>query len=156
MIELQRELILSDVEASSSEDAIRQAAACLQAHGYIGSQYVEDVLAREKEYPTGIPADDVAIALPHAFSQDVRKTGVCVLRLKTPVPFANMAMSDDMLPVELVFMLANASDAENHLEDLQDLMNVFSRIGLLADLKNAVSPEDFILIFSRRDEYPEE
>ena len=155
MIVLDENNILLDVIARSDEAVIRMAADCLQKNGYTGTQYSEDVLEREKSYPTGLPTDDVITALPHANSADVRRTGVCVVRLASPVAFGNMADSDEMLPVELVFMLANASGAEAHLEDLQELMGCFSRVGLLQDLKAAETPADFVKIFSARETYPE-
>lgn len=155
MIVLDENNILLDSSAESSEQAIRLAADCLYRNGYIGTQYVEDVLEREKSYPTGLPTDDVITALPHAKSGDVLRTGVSAVRLLSPVEFGNMADSDEKLPVELIFMLANASGADSHLEDLQELMECFSRVGLLRDLKAAETPAEFARIFAAWETYPE-
>lgn len=155
MLILDTETILLDCEASSREEAIRLAAGLLRQQGCIGEQYAEDVLAREADYPTGLPCDEAFVAIPHALSSDVKRTGVGVLRLKTPVPFCNMANDEETLPVELVFLLANASDGGSHLDDLQELMDCFSRVGLLEDLKKAQTPRQFADVFAARDTYPE-
>lgn len=52
-------------------------------------------------------------------------------------------------------MLANASGADSHLEDLQELMECFSRVGLLRDLKAAETPAEFARIFAAWETYPE-
>lgn len=155
MIVLDPNNILLDVTAEDWEAVIRMAGDRLRENGYIGDGYVEEVLARERTYPTGLPTDDVITALPHANSADVYKTGVCAVRLRTPVDFRNMGDPDETLPVELVFLLANASGADAHLEDLQELMDCFSRVGLLADLKQADTPAAFQQIFASREAYPE-
>lgn len=155
MIALSKENILLDCYADSAEQAICLAAGCLKENGYIGARYAEDVLEREKNYPTGLPTDDVITALPHANSTDVLRTGICALRLVEPVGFGNMADSEEILPVELIFMLANASGADAHLEELQELMECFSRKGLLLALKNAKTPAEFAEIFAAWEEYPE-
>lgn len=155
MIVLNSENIILNCEAQDWEEVIRIAGARLHENGYTGEHYVEEVIERERTYPTGLPTDDVITALPHANSADVCQTGVCVVRLSHPVAFRNMGDPDETLPVELVFLLANASGADAHLEDLQEMMDCFSRVGLLADLKRAETPEAFGQIFADRKGYPE-
>ena len=155
MIALEERNILLDCDCETCEEAIRLAADRLRENGFIGTQYAEDVLAREKDYPTGLPTDDVPVALPHAFSSDVKETSVAVLRFKKPVAWHNMVMPTENVPVEMAFMLANASGAEDHLEELQELMNCFSREGLLLDMKKAATPAELIAVFENRESYPE-
>ena len=83
MIVLDNNMILLDREAASWEEAVKLAAACLRENGYIGDTYVNDVIERERSYPTGLPCEEAPIAIPHAFSHDVKRTGVCVIRPKT-------------------------------------------------------------------------
>lgn len=154
MIVLNRENILLDVEAADWQTVIRKAVSCLAENGYVEPRYADDVIAREREYPTGLPTEEVITALPHANSDAVRKTGVCVIRLAKPVAFRNMGDPDEILQAELVFVLANAAGADAHLEDLQELMDCFSRVGFLRDLKNAADQDELIRIFENRASYP--
>ena len=59
------------------------------------------------------------------------------------------------LPVELIFLLASVTGADSHLDDLQDLMDCFTRTGLLTDLKKAETPEEFAAVFAACESYPE-
>lgn len=155
MVVLEPENIILDCDAQDWEQVIRIAGARLRENGYIDDAYIEAIIEREKQYPTGLPTDDVITALPHANSGAVYKTGVCAVRLSHPVDFRNMGDPDEILPVELAFVLANASGPDAHLEDLQELMDCFTRVGLLADLKAAESVQAFRAIFTAREQYPE-
>lgn len=156
MVVLEPENILFDRTAADWEEVVRLAVGRLSENGYVDSKYADDVIERERVYPTGLPTDDVVTALPHAHSSHVKKTGVCVVRLSEPVDFRNMGDPDETLPVELVFVLANAASGGEHLDDLQELMECFSRKGLLQDLQNAADTETFIHVFENREQYPEE
>lgn len=155
MITLEERNILLDCDCETYEEAIRLAADRLRENGCIGTQYAEDVLTREKDYPTGLPCEDVPVALPHAFSADVKETSVAVLRFRKPVAWHNMIAPTEDVPVEMAFMLANASGADDHLEELQELMNCFTRQGLLLDMKKAATPAELIRVFENRGSYPE-
>lgn len=155
MVVLETENMILDCPADSWEAVIRTAVARLTENGYTDPRYADAVIERERAYPTGLPTDEVITALPHASSSYVKKTGVCVVRLQSPVDFGNMGDPDEKLPVELVFLLANASGADAHLDDLQELMECFSREGLLRDLKNAADAEQLRQIFASWKQYPE-
>ena len=51
-----------------------------------------------------------------------------------------MADKQEELPVELIFVMANAGGEDAHINDLQELMSVFSKKRLLLDLMNAEQP----------------
>ena len=155
MIESVKELVIMNLEASDRDDAIRKLCAVLEKEGYIGSKYCDAVIARENEYPTGLPSDGVFAAIPHAFSDDCKKTGTAVGILSNPVTFHNIADPEDTVDVELVFLLANASSDDDHVEALGELMECMSKPSLLEDIKNASSAEEVVDILSRSDEYEE-
>lgn len=155
MVCLDKHNLLLHCTASTREEAIRAISARMADNGYIGDTYCDAVLAREKDYPTGLPTDDVATALPHANCPDVLKTGVGVARLKTPVEFYSMADSSETLPVQMVFLLASTPGSGAHLQELQELMGCFCRVGLLRDLMNAADEQEFIRIFNNREQYEE-
>lgn len=155
MIHLLKENILFDCKADNAEMVIRTISARLEKNGYIESPYVEAVLEREKEYPTGLPTEDVFVAIPHANCPAVKRTCIGVAKMKQPVDFCNAVDPESTLPAELVFLLASTSGAEAHLEELQELMGCFSRVGFLNDLKNAKDEDEFIRIFANLDLYEE-
>ena len=156
MIETNSSLILMKLEAGSREDAIIKLCDVLEREGYIGSSYCEEVIKREEEYPTGLPSEGVVAAIPHAFSDDCKKTGTAVGILSSPVQFRNIADFDEILDVELVFLLANASGDNEHLDALQELMGCMSRPEMLKAIKCASSADEVCDILAHAEDYPEE
>lgn len=156
MIETDQNLILLGLDAADSEDVIRRLCGLLEAQGYTGPHYCDDVLKREAEYPTGLPSEGVAAAIPHAFSADVRRTGTALAVLAKPVAFRDISDYDATLQVRLVFVLANAQGAGEHLDTLQELMGCMSRPQLLLDLCGAKTPAQAAEILRRAEDYPEE
>lgn len=156
MVDTNKELIILDLEAETSTEVIKILCAKLEAEGYIGADYCQAVLDREAEYPTGLPSEGAAVAIPHAFSGSVIRTGTAIGVLKKPVPFRNMAFTDETVDAEIVFLLANASGADAHLDALQELMDCMSRPSLLCAVRDAREKEAIVNIFQNIEDYPEE
>ena len=156
MIETSSKLVVMNLEASDRDDAITKLCAVLEREGYIGSKYCGEVIKRENNYPTGLPSEGVIAAIPHAFSDDCQKTGTAVGILNKPVKFRNIADFDEELDVELVFLLANASGDNEHLDELQELMGCMSRPEMLKAIKNAKSEDEVCDILAHAEDYPEE
>ena len=156
MITADRNLIFLHQKAASREEIIGRLAIAMQEQGYIGPTYGYAALAREREYPTGLPCDEVYVAIPHAFSDDVFKTGVAAAVLDEPVDFINMGDADEVLPCEMVFLMANAEGADSHIDDLQEMMGMFSEPELLKKLRAAESTEEFAYYFEHPELFAEE
>lgn len=156
MIETSEELVIMKLEAEDRFDAIRQLCSLLEKENYIGSKYCDAVIERENEYPTGLPSDGVFTAIPHAFSKDCTKTGIAVGILTHPVEFHNIADPEDIVAVELVFLLANASGDDDHVEALGELMECMSRPTMLEAIKAAETPAEVVEILRNCEDYPEE
>ena len=155
MIVTKPEWILLDASAADSTDIIEQLCARLRESGCIGDKYCQDVLAREREYPTGLPSEGVTAAIPHAFSDDVTETAVAIAVLREPVMFRNIADYDEELPVSLVFLLANGAGDGEHMDSLQELMDCMSRPTLLTAVKDAAGAREIVDILAHAEDYPE-
>lgn len=116
---MERRIIVSDFKAADAEEVIRMLCHDLESKGFVDSEYVNDVLAREKDYPTGLPTQPIKVAIPHADSTHVRDTGIALARLENPVEFYSMEMSGELYQVNLVFLLAISE---------QEKMNVLSNL----------------------------
>ena len=156
MIRTDRQLILLHQKEASREEIILRLADTMQKAGYIGPTYGEAAVERERNYPTGLPSEGVPIAIPHAFSKDVVKTGVACAVLDEPVEFVNMGDDSDLLPVEMVFLMANADGGDAYMEDLQELMQMFSSEEFLLKLRNAESVDEFAYVMEHSELYAEE
>lgn len=75
MITLDRDLIVMDLQAENKETVIRAVVDKMVEMGYVGPDYYDEVIAREKDYPTGLPSEGVMTAVPHAFCSTVKRPG---------------------------------------------------------------------------------
>lgn len=147
MITLDENHILLKLHADNKEDAIKEIVAHMVQTGHVSEKYYNDVMEREAVYPTGLPTDDVGVAIPHANSSHVLKPGVGLAVLEAPVPFGNMADPKEKIDVKIIFLLANKS-ASDQLEDLQRFMKLFSLKDMLLDISNAVRKKDIVDMIS--------
>lgn len=130
------DLIVFGIEANDAEDAIRQVGQYLYRKGFVKDTYIDAVAAREKEYPTGLQLQDMAVAMPHTAGVHVNTPAVCVARLASPVMFRHMGDPDTEVQAEILFMMA-IKDPNAQLETLQQVMKVFTNTEAMAEFKAA-------------------
>lgn len=114
--ELDKELIFLDLDVQSSDDVMDILGGKLIETGYCKADYVEALKKREKEFPTGIDAGNIGIAIPHTSVEHVNKGKIAIARLHKHVPFQQMGNDDERVEVKLVFMLA-VDDPTQHLQE---------------------------------------
>ena len=140
---LKKELVLVGMEESSAEEAMRALAGAMVAERLVRESFVEAVLAREKTYPTGIPAKVFDIALPHTMAEHVIEPCLAVGVLKKPVEFRQMGTPDIILHPRVIFMLA-ISDPKEQLGQLKKIMKLLQNDDLLMGVRDAVSAEQVV------------
>jgi PTS system galactitol-specific IIA component len=152
MLAVVEEHVLIGVEADGGEEVIRLLTGLLVKSGCVKSEYADVVLAREEQYPTGIPAAGLAVAIPHGFADDcVLEPAVGAATLARPVPFRNMFDPDEVLTVGMVFLIALSSKDKNELaKDLERVMSILSDGDLLSRLYAAGSGREFAEIMGGR------
>ena len=122
----------------------------LVEQGFCKPSYVDALMEREKDYPTGINMGAFGIAMPHTERTHVNKAAVAIARLKKPVLFYEMGSEDEEVQASLVFMLA-VKDPETHLPFLQRLMTVFQDQAVLEKIMGADSGMDIIRIIKEKE-----
>lgn len=135
-VDFSPELVLFHPAAAAREDLLRLAAATLLAQGYVRPSFEEALLERERNYPTGLPMEEINAAIPHADAKHVERSSILVCIMKDDVFFRNMADVEEELPVRIVFVLALA-DAKKHLSLLQELMTCLQDAKLTRSLLEA-------------------
>lgn len=117
-----KEMIAVNAQAADTAEAIQFLGGMMAAQGYVEPQYWQDVLKREETFPTGLPTQPVAIAIPHADPDRVIKSGIAVAVFQQPVKFRIMGSNTpDTLDVPVVFMLA-LKDFKQQTAVIRDLM----------------------------------
>ena len=117
-----RNLILRDVEAANAEEAIRKVGQRFYDEGFVKDTYIDAVVAREKNYATGLQLADIAVAMPHTDPQHVNRPGVCIAQLKHPVEFEHMGDPDTKVQAEMLFMMA-IKNPDEQVELLQKVLH---------------------------------
>ena len=96
--------------ASSAEEVIEIAANELYQRGVVKKNFLENVLKRENEFPTGLNTGKYCVAIPHTDSDYVNRSQIEFVSLKEPVYFKNMANNDEKIPVTLTKLMEMFSD----------------------------------------------
>jgi PTS system galactitol-specific IIA component len=134
---LKIEHILVGVEAAEAKEAIQKLTAPLVETGYVTTEFALDVWKREETFPTGLPTQPLAVAIPHADPDHVEQSGVCVGVLKSPVRFAQMGTDGStVLEVRIIFLLA-IKEKEKQVEMIQQLVTLIQSPSLLEGLPEA-------------------
>jgi PTS system galactitol-specific IIA component len=120
----------------------------LAQNSYVEEPYLQVVLDREKQFPTGLPTLPYATAIPHGDPKGVKKTGVAVAILKTPADFLAMDSPKRALPVRLVFLLAVAEKSKQ-VPMIQWVSNVVRDQDTVRDLVHAGTPKEVMGIINR-------
>ena len=103
------------LKSVSKEDAIRAAGELLFKSGYVGKEYIEGMLARERDISTYIGK---GIAIPHgenAVKEHVKKTGIVVMQYPQGVQFGDEK-------AHLIVGIAGKGD--DHLVIIQNLATI--------------------------------
>jgi lichenan operon transcriptional antiterminator len=87
-----------DIQFPCKEDAIRYMSGMMIQNDYAEETFTGDVLSREKNYSTAYGN----IAVPHSMRQDAKKTGMCVLINRRPIPWGQ-----DKVNIVLMFSIQN-------------------------------------------------
>jgi PTS system galactitol-specific IIA component len=141
-------LIFCGLKAKDSEEAIRRIGQVLYERSLVRETFVEAVLEREREMPTGLPLDEMNAAIPHADIEHVIKPALAIATLDKPVPFRVMVDPDETIGVILIFLLA-LNKPHDQIEMLQKVAMVLQDSALLRDLKRAKSSKEMVEILSK-------
>lgn len=135
------EHILVNMHASDAFSAIQGLNETLVRTGHTTPEFGEDACERERTFPTGLPTQPVAIAIPHADPDHVNASAVAIASLDAPVTFAQMGTDGStVLEVHALFLLA-IKEREKQVEMIQQLMSVIQNQTLLAGILAAASPD---------------
>ncbi len=91
--------------------------------GLVKETYKEAILNREKEFPTGLFTGNLNVAIPHADTRHVNNASLCVGIAENPVKFYAMDEPDNIIDINMVFMLA-LKEAHGHIEMLQKVISL--------------------------------
>ncbi|MDY3705773.1 PTS sugar transporter subunit IIA [Vagococcus lutrae] len=135
----------SDKEITNWKDAIQESCELLKNRNIINQNYVEEVISCVEEhgpYIVIVPQ----VAMPHSSekSEGVFGTAISFTKLKKSVKFDG----EDQKEAILFFTLA-AKNPEEHMTNIQNLSELLMTEGLIEDLVDTKSIEDYKLVMTK-------
>lgn len=121
---LSKDLIFLDFEANSFEDFFEKMSDILMERGYVKEGWKEAILEREKNFPTGLDCEAIAVALPHVDPQYINKAYIAVTKPKAPIVFNGMAGTDPV-STQLIVNLGLLAHEEDQVAVLQAFLGIF-------------------------------
>ena len=136
----------------SWQEGVKLSTESLVKTGYVSENYYQQIVDCIEKYGPYVVFDHL-IAMPHSQegAEGAFKTGVGFLRVKEDVDFGKDEDGEQKI-ARLFFTLA-AKDPNEHLDNMQQLMAVFTNEPLLDALMEADTPED---ILAAEAKYPPE
>ena len=137
---LKPEHVLVGGQAADARGAIEWLSRPLIDSGNVAAEFAEDVWKREQSFPTGLPTQPLAVAMPHADPDHVLTSAVAIGVLNAPVEFSQMGTDGSVrLPARILFLLA-IKEREKQVAMIAQLMSLIQSQSLLAGLAGARHP----------------
>ena len=149
--ELNEALVLPGIDAPSSDEVMRKVGGAFIRDGYAKDSYVDALIAREKDFPTGLDIDGVGVAIPHTDVSHVIRQGVAIATLREPATFVQMGTDDETVGVSLVFMLC-VIEPNEHLEQLKKIIAIIQDKKVLTAILGCKDPQSIIEIIKNKEE----
>ena len=113
---------------------------------YVKDSFLDGIIKREENYPTGLQTPVCGIAIPHTDSEHINEEKLVILTLDEPVEFENMDGSSNVDVKIVIMMLIKGGD--NQIYMLQRLFSMFLENNKIEIIKNATNKEDVIGIMN--------
>lgn len=149
--ELKESLIFTDLVTETYEDVMRSVGKQITAEGYAKESYVDALISREKDFPTGLDIYGFGVAIPHTDVSHVNQAATAIAVLRNPVSFVQMGTDDDYVDAKIIFMLA-VDDPQGHLEQLQRIISIIQDKDVLDKLSKATKASEIIDVIKEKEE----
>ena len=127
----------SRMKVGTFEDALRGIATTAASLDLVRSSWLDAVLARDGEFPTGLPTA-IPVAIPHTESSHVKADGFGFFRLESPIECGEMGSLDDTVSISMIFPLL-ITDPKDQVDLLMSVIDKLQTPGLLESLMSATS-----------------
>lgn len=123
----------------------------LKEKGYVHDSFLTAIKQRENAYPTALPTQPCAIALPHTDIEHVVKPFISVTRLSKGMAWREMANDENSLNVTFIFLLGFI-DKNGHINLLQTLMECLNDEHFIREINLSPTPAHMVNVLKSRIE----
>lgn len=121
---IEDDLILADLEVADRWEAIDRLAALLLEKGYVRESFAEKTKERERGFPTALPTQPVAVAIPHTWAEHCLTPAIAVGILRHTIPWIEMGTNDRTQQVQIVLLLS-ITEPEAQVHFLRKVIDFF-------------------------------
>ncbi|KZM54309.1 PTS sugar transporter subunit IIA [Aeribacillus sp. FSL K6-2848] len=140
--------IIKDLDVSNQKELFETIGQALMEDKIVKDGFIEALLKREKEYPTGLPVNP-GVAIPHTDGTLVNEDRLVFATLKNPVTFAEMGGSDEnIIDIHIVILMA-IKDGKKHLETLRQLIDSIKKEEFIKGLFNSKNSDEMETIIKK-------
>jgi len=144
---IDKDLIFLDPKVQSIDMLFKLICAELEKRGWIGTDFFNSLIERERRFPTGLNTGKIKIAVPHTDPDKVIIEGMTVAVIKKPLDFAEMGHHGKrLLPVNIVFLLLLK---KGRVEFYQKLLNKIKNSDILLKIYESGNKRDTCQILTR-------
>ena len=114
------------IDCDDSIETLKRVSEYLYNKGLVKETYVESLLKREKEFPTGLQSEKgVGVAIPHADIEHVLEEAFVAIFPTKTLHFHKMDEPEKEIPVDLVLLLVVKS-TQGYMKFLSDLASTIN------------------------------
>jgi len=139
---IRRDLVQLDWMVADQDEFFDQMVGKLERLGYVKDTFRTAIAARERTYPTALPTQPEAIAIPHSDVEHIVRPFIAPTRLMAPIRWHEMGNEENELQVRFIFMLG-FTGGEGHVELLQIMLDNFMDDDFIPRLESVKTEDDF-------------
>ena len=138
---LDEKLFYFDYEVDDKESLLKTIGQDLIDKDYVKSSYIDAILDREANFPTGLPTKH-GVAIPHTSTEYANTNKLVFVKLKDPVVFNEMGNDENPVDISLViFIIVN--DGEDHMRTLTSIIGIIQDEALLDSVVESKNVDEF-------------
>lgn len=145
---IEENCILLNQDITTFEEVIHSIADEFEKNSIVKQTYAKAVIEREKNFPTGLPADGCTISIPHTDPEHVLRPGIGVVVTKKPIEVSMMGSPEIKLQTRIFFPLA-MEHPKKQLDLLKKLMKFFQSKEDLEIISNAKTKEEILSVMNK-------
>ena len=141
------DLIYLNRDFSDREEMFNEIGTVLIEKGMVKPVYIEEILKREENFPTGIDLGYMQVAMPHVEAKYVNDNAEFIVTTKKGIEFEN-AEDDGMVNSKIIFGLI-VKDSDKHLDFLMKLVELYQKEDVLKKIYDSEDVEEVMTILKQ-------
>ena len=150
-----KELMFLDFECDNQINFFGKMYKILEKRGDVKDSFLNSIIEREKEFPTGLDLGKYKIAIPHTNSEHVNAEKIIFIRNKEKIIFRDMGLDLNDLETDFIFLLLVKNNGRQ-IQILEQLMNLLTDEEILLKLEKAKDKEEVYKLFENKISKQEE